>query len=413
MLTIHRSKGLEFPVVYCPYLWEPGYIPRGEQPVVFHDPDDGDARTIDVGARRARVPGATSASTIDEQRGEDLRLAYVALTRATHQAVVWWAGSCDSRDSPLGAAAVRARRRRQRGRRAGTRDADATTTAVAALRGARGRGAGLHRASSARAARPAARRGRARRGGAGRAGRGAASTARWTRAGGARPTATSPPARTRRGWRASPRRPCVDDEPPTPAGRARGRPATTRLRAVPSLLADMPAGGAGRHVRAPRARGDRLRRGRPRRRAGRAGRRRRRPRRRGRRRRPRRRSSAGCARRIETPLGPLAGGLRLRDLARADRLDELAFELPLVGGDEPTGALDARRDRRRAATRTSPPATRWRGYADRLADPALRRDRARLPDRQHRPRRCGSATGDALRGRRLQDELARRRPARR
>ena len=28
VLTIHRSKGLEFPIVYFPYLWEPGYIPR-------------------------------------------------------------------------------------------------------------------------------------------------------------------------------------------------------------------------------------------------------------------------------------------------------------------------------------------------------------------------------------------------
>ena len=38
----------------------------------------------------------------DEQRGEDLRLAYVALTRAKHQAVIWWAASYDSRHSPLG-----------------------------------------------------------------------------------------------------------------------------------------------------------------------------------------------------------------------------------------------------------------------------------------------------------------------
>ena len=29
VLTIHRSKGLEFPVVYAPFLWEPGYIPHG------------------------------------------------------------------------------------------------------------------------------------------------------------------------------------------------------------------------------------------------------------------------------------------------------------------------------------------------------------------------------------------------
>jgi exodeoxyribonuclease V beta subunit len=40
---------------------------------------------------------------------------------------------------------------------------------------------------------------------------------------------------------------------------------------------------------------------------------------------------------LSTPLGPLAGGLRLRDIGRADRLDELDFELPLAGGESPTG----------------------------------------------------------------------------
>src|SRR6185503_12299703 len=48
---------------------------------------------------------------------------------------------------------------------------------------------------------------------------------------------------------------------------------------------------------------------------------------------------AGLRAAIETPLGPLVGGLRLRDVERANRLDELTFELPLVGGDEPIGTL--------------------------------------------------------------------------
>ena len=48
---------------------------------------------------------------------------------------------------------------------------------------------------------------------------------------------------------------------------------------------------------------------------------------------------AGLRAAIETPLGPLLGGRALRDLERADRLDELIFELPLVGGDQPTGRL--------------------------------------------------------------------------
>jgi exodeoxyribonuclease V beta subunit len=40
---------------------------------------------------------------------------------------------------------------------------------------------------------------------------------------------------------------------------------------------------------------------------------------------------------IETPLGPVFDGLRLRDFKPADRLDELTFELPLAGGDDPGG----------------------------------------------------------------------------
>ena len=100
MLTVHRSKGLEFPIVYYPYLWEPGYIPTG-LPVAFHDPDAGDARTIDVGLEGPDFDRHKQQNLV-EQRGEDLRLAYVALTRAQHQAVVWWAGSWNSRDSALG-----------------------------------------------------------------------------------------------------------------------------------------------------------------------------------------------------------------------------------------------------------------------------------------------------------------------
>ncbi|HWI08621.1 MAG TPA: UvrD-helicase domain-containing protein, partial [Solirubrobacteraceae bacterium] len=101
VLTIHRSKGLEFPVIYLPFLWEPGYIPREPEPVLFHDAAAGDARALDVSLEGGDF-GAHQRQFVIEQRGEDLRLAYVALTRAQHQAVVWWAGSWDSRNSPLG-----------------------------------------------------------------------------------------------------------------------------------------------------------------------------------------------------------------------------------------------------------------------------------------------------------------------
>ena len=50
----------------------------------------------------AEVIGDAWRQYMEEQRGEDVRLAYMALTRAQHQAVVWWAGSWESRNSPLG-----------------------------------------------------------------------------------------------------------------------------------------------------------------------------------------------------------------------------------------------------------------------------------------------------------------------
>src|SRR5207244_8835917 len=71
VLTIHRSKGLEFPVVYFPFLWEPGWIPRDDGPIFFHDQAAGDARVIDVGMEGPdyRVHRAQYAA---EQRGEAL-----------------------------------------------------------------------------------------------------------------------------------------------------------------------------------------------------------------------------------------------------------------------------------------------------------------------------------------------------
>ena len=100
ILTIHRSKGLEFPIVLCPDLWDGRRPTRNADWIAFHEPVHGDQRTIDVGAAGPELARHLTQHNA-EQRGEDLRLAYVALTRARHQAVLWWAGSFDSRHSAL------------------------------------------------------------------------------------------------------------------------------------------------------------------------------------------------------------------------------------------------------------------------------------------------------------------------
>jgi exodeoxyribonuclease V beta subunit len=80
---------------------------------------------------------------------------------------------------------------------------------------------------------------------------------------------------------------------------------------------------------------------------------------------------AGLRAALETPLGGLVDDVRLRDLTRGDRLHELEFELPLAGGDDPTGRLTLHAIA--AALRTHLPSSDpMHAYAHRLEDPALR-----------------------------------------
>jgi exodeoxyribonuclease V beta subunit len=365
VLTIHRSKGLEFPVVYCPFLWEASYISRDAEPVFFHDPAAGFRRTIDVGlegrawsshVRRHRV----------EQRGEDLRLAYVALTRAKHQAVIWWAGSYDSRNSPLGRLLFAMD---EDGNVAP--DGGSTPTDAAAA----------ERFRELAAVAPGC--------------------IRVERSTLERPTTWSPPVdapldlaaarfdrRLDLWWRrtsytditaeahdalvaSEPERPVLSDEPETatpvvvpgagdrrsgmaaresllgagPVGVDFGTFVHTVLQATEFTAPDLDLELGLRMAEAGTRRSLDL--GEP------------------------DQVVEGLRAAIETPLGSLVGGLRLRDVARSDRLDELEFELPLAGGDEPTGRLTLHAIA--GALRDHLPAgDPMAAYAARLEDPALR-----------------------------------------
>jgi exodeoxyribonuclease V beta subunit len=96
LVTIHASKGLEYPVVYFPALAD-RFVPQPTRPL-FHD-DEG-ARCLDVGAGGAHWADHCR-RWADEEAGEWLRLLYVAITRAQSQVVCWWAPTKNAVASPL------------------------------------------------------------------------------------------------------------------------------------------------------------------------------------------------------------------------------------------------------------------------------------------------------------------------
>ncbi|MDQ1635185.1 MAG: exodeoxyribonuclease beta subunit, partial [Frankiaceae bacterium] len=80
---------------------------------------------------------------------------------------------------------------------------------------------------------------------------------------------------------------------------------------------------------------------------------------------------------LDTPLGPLADGRRLRDIVPADRLAEMDFELPLAGGDRPRAGDATLADIATLLRRTLAPDDLLVSYADELDVPGLAEQRLR------------------------------------
>ncbi len=104
ILTVHRSKGLEFPIVYLPEAWDRHANSSDEGRILrLHEPtatSSGEC-VLDVGGRLGPGRAERFSRYRDEESGEDLRLLYVALTRAQCQVVTWWAPSFNTPASAL------------------------------------------------------------------------------------------------------------------------------------------------------------------------------------------------------------------------------------------------------------------------------------------------------------------------
>ncbi len=103
--TVHGAKGLEYPLVFVGDLWHKGHDPEPGL-VVYTDPDatPHPKPTLDLSLpidRKADTWAKTCARRDND--AEQVRLAYVALTRAAHATVIWCPDSKPHATAPLGA----------------------------------------------------------------------------------------------------------------------------------------------------------------------------------------------------------------------------------------------------------------------------------------------------------------------
>ena len=92
IVTVHASKGLQYPVVFCPFHWETGNTAafRRNEPFIFHDPDDQQWRaTLCLSPRDPSAEGASKQHE-SEELSERLRLLYVSVTRAQNACYLFY-----------------------------------------------------------------------------------------------------------------------------------------------------------------------------------------------------------------------------------------------------------------------------------------------------------------------------------
>jgi exodeoxyribonuclease V beta subunit len=96
--TIHKSKGLEYGIVYCPFTWNDASLWKFDKVAVkFHD----EHRNVKIDLGSADRDAHLRASE-QEALSEALRLLYVAVTRAKYRCTLFWGPGSNWKSSALG-----------------------------------------------------------------------------------------------------------------------------------------------------------------------------------------------------------------------------------------------------------------------------------------------------------------------
>ena len=98
ILTVHGAKGLEFPVVFLPFAWDARDPSRSrDEHAAYHEGEaEGYREVLDL-----EPDEAARALARREELSEELRLLYVALTRAQYRCVVTWGQVRAAEHAPL------------------------------------------------------------------------------------------------------------------------------------------------------------------------------------------------------------------------------------------------------------------------------------------------------------------------
>lgn len=93
ILTVYAAKGLEFPLVFCPFMWDGGLYATHSAAITFHDPAQSHAPVLDLGSDELESCRELAQR---EELAEDVRLLYVALTRARYRCWMVWGNVRDA-----------------------------------------------------------------------------------------------------------------------------------------------------------------------------------------------------------------------------------------------------------------------------------------------------------------------------